>query len=444
MSTKVAGFAVQDPTSPLAKVYAAFAYRDTAGTFHVVTAYGGDSEWVVKRFRRVQNRTEPTADAAQKALTELWNQKTRKGYDRTLAGPVAFDVPVTATSTIDPTDLVRALNNESPVLHSGAAAVARAFGALLGTTATPSPTAAAAPRAADRTRIMLPSHEVDGIALPNGKMMYSREVAGHSDVAMLRHLRDQARSGGPKLYVRLYGPAGGGKSTIPLGAFGDELVAMNGHGDMTVAHFVGQQMPQADGTWQYVDGPLARAMLEGRPFHLDEASRVPSETMAILLSVADSRGVLHRDDLPGTEPIRAQPGFFMVISYNEAGMGVRRLDDAIKRRFPIAIEVSADFTAAEAAGVNPLAVSLARNMQAKSLEDRGNGGLGYWVPQIADLLVFQQVLDAGLGLAVAASSLVSACTDPESLETLDEEIKTVLGMDAEPLALGSRVIVGAP
>ena len=443
MKIKVAGFVIQDPSSPTSKVYAAFAFRNGNGGYHYLACSGTDSEWVTNSMRHQRSAPAATAAEAEALLVKIWTEKKRRGYSNTLAGPVSFDVTA-ATTDVGPDRLVKAISTEAPVFGSGAELVTRAVAEMTGAPATaPSSSVAAAPLANSRTRLMLPAAEVNGIALPNGKKYYSREVAGHSDVALLRHLREQARSGGPVLYPRLFGPPGGGKSTLPIAAFGDELVTIHGHGDQMVSHYVGQMVPQPDGTFAYSDGPLAYAMLAGLPCLIDEASRVPAETMGIVLSVADSRGVLNRDDLPGSEPIKAQPGFFLMISYNETGMGVRPLDDAVKRRFPVAIEVSADFTAAEAAGVDALAVKLARNLQQKSNEDRDNGGLGCWVPQIADLLVVQQALDAGLGMLVAVATLVSACTDPDSAETLEAEIKTVFNLDASPLTLGGRVIAGA-
>jgi nitric oxide reductase NorQ protein len=436
--TVAAGFVLQDPSSPMSKVYAAFAYAASDGTFEFITTSGSEGEWVSSRMRRQTYKTSLTRAEAVQLLSKTFADKGRRGYSRTLAGPVAF----TSASTTPVDALVKAIRAEHPVMNPTTAAVKAAFDAAANAA---SPQAAAAPsglrvHSSTENRLRLSSAEAAGITLPNGKIMYSREVAGHSDVAMLRHLRDQAAKGGPTLYVRLYGPPGGGKSTVPVGAFGSSLVRMNGHGDLTVAHFVGQYEPQPNGGFVWKDGPLTTAMKDGLPFHLDEASRIPSETMAILLSVADSRGELNLDDLPGSEPVRAAPGFYMVISYNETGQGVRPLDNAVKRRSPIAIEVSADFTAAEAAGVDPKAIKVARIMQTVSGEDVANGGLGYWVPQIADLLVFQQALDAGLGIEVAVATLLSACTDPDSVEVLTEKVTEVFGEAPRELALGGRVM----
>jgi nitric oxide reductase NorQ protein len=444
MNIKVAGFVVQDPNSPTSKVYAAFAFRNGNGGYNFLSCSGTGSEWVMKSMRRQRSATPATAAGAEAQLVKIWTEKKGKGYSNTLAGPVSFDVAISAIGDVGPDQLVRAISTEAPVFGSNAELVTRAVAEMTGApTTTQSSSAASAPHAHSRTRLTLPAAELNGITLPNGKKYFSREVAGHSDVAMLRHLREQARTGGPVLYPRMFGPPGGGKSTLPIAAFGDELVTIHGHGDQMVSHYVGQMVPQTDGTFAYGDGPLAHAMLAGLPCLIDEASRVPAETLGIVLSVADSRGVLNRDDLPGSPKITAQPGFYLMISYNETGMGVRPLDDAVKRRFPVAIEVSADFTAAEAAGVDARAVKLARNLQQKSTEDRDNGGLGCWVPQIADLLVVQQALDAGLGLPVAVATLVSACTDPDSAETLGDEIQAVFNMNATSLTLGGRVIAGA-
>lgn len=429
MSTTVAGFAVQDPNSPDSKVYAAFAYRDGT-TYRFATTSGGVGAWVSRNMRSPQNKTLSSADELADIMTKTWISKRGRGYQQLLAGPVTFEVPSTL-GEIDPAHLVSAISNEMPVLSATDATVSRtvlhAFSSIA-----PAQSAATAPPSAARTHLDVDATERNGITLPNGKVMYPRQVAGHTDVAMLRHLRST------DLYVRLHGPAGGGKSTVPYGAFGDELIVMHGHGDTTVAHFVGQHVPLPDGGFEFRDGPLTRAMKEGKPFFLDEASRVPSETISVLMSVADGRGTLNIDDLPGSAPIVAADGFWMIIGYNEFGQGVRPLDDAIKRRFPIAIEVTADFTAAESSGVDPRVIKVARNLHTQNAEGQADGGLGTWVPQIADLLVAQRVLDAGLGVEVALATLVSACTIPDSIEDVREAIEAVFGFEAQALVLGGR------
>ena len=431
MTTTVAGFAVQDPTSPEQKVCAAFAYRD-GSSFRFATVSGGFGNWAGNRMRSQSNKTFASVDEAAAAMADVWTKKhIKSSYDAVIAGPVTFDVPL--TGEIDPVELINAARDELPMLSATVAAVESVVAQALSPIAASASAATAAP-AATRTGLTLDASERDGIVLPNGRTMYPRQVAGHTDVALMRHLRTTA----PDLFVRLHGPAGGGKSTVPYGAFGTDLVVMQGHGDTTVAHFVGQHLPTADGGFEWHDGPLTRAMREGKVFFLDEASRVPSETMAVLMSVADGRRTLHVDDLPGSEPIVAADGFWMVIGYNEFGQGVRPLDDAIKRRFPISIEVAADFTAAEAAGVDPKVIKVARNLHTLSAEEEADGGLGFWVPQIADLLVVQRVLDAGLGLEVALATLLSACTDPDSLEKVESVISEVFGMGVQPLALGGR------
>ncbi|MCQ4122780.1 hypothetical protein [Rhodococcus tibetensis] len=60
MTTTVAGFVVQDPTSSESKVYAAFAYRDGAN-YRFTTASGGEGLWLSHRMRSQQNKTVTSA-----------------------------------------------------------------------------------------------------------------------------------------------------------------------------------------------------------------------------------------------------------------------------------------------------------------------------------------------------------------------------------------------
>jgi nitric oxide reductase NorQ protein len=74
-----------------------------------------------------------------------------------------------------------------------------------------------------------------------------------ADVEALRTLRTE---GVPSL---LSGPPGTGKTSLVEAAFPD-LITIAGDGDTTVGDFVGEYTQKPDGTYEFIYGPLVRAM----------------------------------------------------------------------------------------------------------------------------------------------------------------------------------------
>jgi nitric oxide reductase NorQ protein len=87
-----------------------------------------------------------------------------------------------------------------------------------------------------------------------------------ADVEALRTLRAE---GVPSL---LAGPPGTGKTSLVEAAFPD-LITVAGDGDTTVGDFTGEYTQRPDGTYEFIYGPLIRAMQEGRVLFIDDAVR---------------------------------------------------------------------------------------------------------------------------------------------------------------------------
>ena len=109
--------------------------------------------------------------------------------------------------------------------------------------------------------------QVFGTHSPNGQVYRPRVLADMADVTALRALR---RAGIPAL---LYGPPGTGKTSLVEAAFPD-LITVSGDGDTTVADFTGEYTQRPDGTYEFVYGPLIRAMTEGRVLLIDDATLI--------------------------------------------------------------------------------------------------------------------------------------------------------------------------
>ena len=259
---------------------------------------------------------------------------------------------------------------------------------------------------------------------PNGEEYKPREIMGHTDVALLRQFRKLS------IFPRLAGPPGAGKTACVEAAFGDELVTVSGHGDMTVANLVGTHLPLPDGTWKWQDGPLLIAMKGGKVLFVDEGTRIPAEVLNILFSVMDGRKMLRIDDRPDDPIVYSKDGFFVVMGYNPDTLGARQLDEALVSRFRVQIDVKTDHATAKSLGVPNIAIRIAANLEKRDQKDRENGGMGYWVPQMRELLTFRDLVKSNVGEDFALSTLIASCPRQMDIPTLTQVIKEVAKVDS--------------
>ena len=187
---------------------------------------------------------------------------------------------------------------------------------------------------------------------PNGDTYLPRELGGHHDVAVVRNLV------APGLFVLLAREPGSGKTALAEAAFPD-LISVQCHGDMTVAHLLGTHLSTENGGWRWADGPLIKAMRAGRTLYLDEVNTMPSDVSTILHSAMDGRGVVWIDDRPDGPVVEARPRFYVIGSYNPGGIGGRRLSEALTSRFAVQITVSTDYDAARSLGLPDELVTIA-------------------------------------------------------------------------------------
>lgn len=269
-----------------------------------------------------------------------------------------------------------------------------------------------------------PEEKVSGpVARPNGQMYHPRLLSGLPDVTALRKLR---AAGVP---VLLYGPPGTGKTSVVEAAFGD-LITVPGDGDTAVADFVGEYTQTPDGRYVFVHGPLVRAMREGRPLFIDDATLIPPTVLAVVYPAMDGRRqIIVKAN--GGEAVTAAEGFYVIAGHNPGVHGAV-LSDALSSRFSVQVAVSTDYDLARQLTIDNRAVRVARNLSVR----QAKGEIG-WAPQLRELIAFERIKTV-LGVQAAAANLVGIAPE-EDRDTVASVVNSAFGFPSTPLALGTRI-----
>ncbi|GGN23860.1 hypothetical protein GCM10011609_76970 [Lentzea pudingi] len=258
---------------------------------------------------------------------------------------------------------------------------------------------------------------------PNGTAYHPRLLSGMPDVVALRKLREAG------VAALMYGPPGTGKTSVVEAAFPD-LLTVQGDGDTTVADLVGEYTQTGDGRYVFIHGPLVRAMREGRPLFIDDATLIAPTVLAVAYPAMDGRRqIIVKAN--GGEVIDAAPGFYVVAGHNPGVHGAV-LTDALSSRFSAQIFVTTDYDLAAQLAIDPRAVKIARNLATR--QATGHSG---WAPQLRELLAFQKIADV-LGADAAAGNLVGTAPE-EDRASVAAIVRQVFGKELTPLALGARV-----
>jgi carbamoyltransferase len=241
--------------------------------------------------------------------------------------------------------------------------------------AAPKPTSSPAPPtsspAAPKAPAPAPKAAPGPVTRPGGQVYRPRVLAGMADVEALRTLRTE---GVPSL---LSGPPGTGKTSLVEAAFPD-LITIAGDGDTTVGDFVGEYTQRPYGTYEFIYGPLIRAMQEDRVLFIDDATLISPAVLAVCYPAMDGRREVVVKAHKG-ETITAADGFFVVAGHNPGVHGAV-LTEALSSRFTFQFEVATDYDLARSLGIDSRAITAARNLATR----QANGEVG-WAPQLREL-----------------------------------------------------------
>ncbi|MFC1865132.1 AAA family ATPase [Chloroflexota bacterium] len=144
------------------------------------------------------------------------------------------------------------------------------------------------------------------------------------------------------MHCLLVGPTATGKSLCAFEAFDrtrikKSVFVIEGHESLKEFDLLGGYTPNGSGGFTWKDGILVRAMKTAGFLFIDEANRMPTRTLNILLGVL-SRGAIVLTE-HGSEEVKINNGFQVVMAMNLGkGYAVNILDTALLNRFPCVLE----------------------------------------------------------------------------------------------------------
>ncbi|MBI2842143.1 MAG: AAA family ATPase [Armatimonadetes bacterium] len=144
------------------------------------------------------------------------------------------------------------------------------------------------------------------------------------------------------MHCLLVGPTATGKSLCAFEAFdrarsGKPVSVIEGHESMKEFDLLGGFVPDGRGGFHWKDGVLVQAMRAGGYLFIDEANRMPTRTLNILLGVLSRGAVVLTEH--GSEEVKVRTGFQTVMAMNLGkGYAINALDTALLNRFSCVLE----------------------------------------------------------------------------------------------------------
>ncbi|MDD5027877.1 MAG: CbbQ/NirQ/NorQ/GpvN family protein [Rhodoferax sp.] len=238
-----------------------------------------------------------------------------------------------------------------------------------------------------------------------------------------------------QLPLLIKGPTGCGKTRFVehmAARLKRPLVTVSCHDDLSAADLVGRFLI-GNGSTQWSDGPLARAVRQGAICYLDEVVEARKDTTVVLHPLADDRRILPIERTG--EELAAPPEFMLVISYNPGYQNLLKgLKPSTRQRFvslsmnyPNAmveagiVQAEAGITQAQAQQLVQLATAL-RALTDHDLEETASTRL---------LVSAGRLLASGLPLQTACqAAIIDALTDDLATAQALREVARALFGDA--------------
>jgi nitric oxide reductase NorQ protein len=264
---------------------------------------------------------------------------------------------------------------------------------------------------------------------PNGEKYFARMWGAHVDVLTLRKTREATAktfsgAGGSPMFAMIYGAPGCGKTALIEAAFGEEVVTLMGTGDTEVADMVGGYVQTPSGGFEWVDGGLVDAAVNGKVYFIDEIGLIDPKVLSLVYGLMDGRRELVVTANPERGTIKAHPNFYVVAATNPNAPGVR-LSEALLSRFTVQAEMGTDWNLARKMGVPTPLVTAAQNLAKKQVAREVS-----WSPQMRELIAFRDISEL-LGTPFAISNLLAS--SPEIDRPIVSDVLTrVYGDECKP------------
>ena len=143
------------------------------------------------------------------------------------------------------------------------------------------------------------------------------------------------------MHSLLVGPTATGKTLCAFEAFErtrskKPVFVIEGHESLKEFDLLGGYTPDGNGGFTWRDGVLVEAMKAGSYLFIDEANRMPTRTLNILLGVLSRGAVVLTEH--GSEEVETQRGFQVVMGMNLGkGYAINTLDTALLNRFQVVL-----------------------------------------------------------------------------------------------------------
>lgn len=262
----------------------------------------------------------------------------------------------------------------------------------------------------------------DAIMRPNGEPYYPRSLFGVLDVEHVRRVHKARRS------TLLYGPPGTGKTAMLEAAFSESgFEYVPGTSDTEAGDFVGGHVPLPGGSYEWKDGPLLRAMVQGKPLIIDEIALIDPRALSIVYAATDGRRECYVTANAARGTVKAADGFGVHAACNPDAPGADMSEALLSRMFS-QIEYGTDYELM--AHFVPAAIlTFAMNLEKRRIE-----GEVTWSPQARELFAYvemKKLFDEQTALANLVSSAPAL-----DRHVVTDILQRAIGAVVEPLRIG--------